>query len=144
MATADFRKELNFCTKIGLRVLGAVENMSGFVCPNCANCTDLFSPHGGRLMAEEFKVLFLGTVPIDPEFRMLIITGKTSRLMTTTVDTDTEQSTLLVEKYRTCSLASVIKIITDKVVDYTDSEQKSVEVIDSDPSIMHDTAVTAI
>lgn len=95
-------------------------------------------------MAEEFKVLFLGTVPIDPEFRMLIITGKTSRLMTTTVDTDTEQSTLLVEKYRTCSLASVIKIITDKVVDYTDSEQKSVEVIDSDPSIMHDTAVTAI
>ena len=36
VATADVKKELNFCKKVGLRVLGVVENMSGFVCPHCA------------------------------------------------------------------------------------------------------------
>jgi len=32
---ADVRREINFCRKVGLKVLGLVENMSGFVCPNC-------------------------------------------------------------------------------------------------------------
>jgi Mrp family chromosome partitioning ATPase len=35
VALADVRKELNFCRKVGLRVLGVAENMAGFVCPNC-------------------------------------------------------------------------------------------------------------
>lgn len=36
VALADVRKEINFCNKTGLKVIGVVENMSGFVCPNCA------------------------------------------------------------------------------------------------------------
>jgi len=36
VALADVRKELNFCRKVGLEILGVVENMSGFVCPHCA------------------------------------------------------------------------------------------------------------
>jgi Mrp family chromosome partitioning ATPase len=36
VALADVRKELNFCRKVGLPILGVVENMSGFVCPHCA------------------------------------------------------------------------------------------------------------
>jgi Mrp family chromosome partitioning ATPase len=35
VALLDVRKELDFCRKAGVRVLGIVENMSGFVCPNC-------------------------------------------------------------------------------------------------------------
>ncbi|CAI4212610.1 unnamed protein product [Parascedosporium putredinis] len=42
MSTQDVRKELNFCAATGIPVLGVVENMSGFVCENCADCTDLF------------------------------------------------------------------------------------------------------
>ncbi|PTD02309.1 Cytosolic Fe-S cluster assembly factor CFD1 [Fusarium culmorum] len=42
VATADVRKELNFCTKTNIRVLGVVENMSGYVCPHCSECTDIF------------------------------------------------------------------------------------------------------
>ena len=83
---ADVRKELNFCKKVGIPVLGVVENMSGFVCPhcevstigsqihiivshygidfqlisNCQECTNLFSTGGGEAMAEEFGVSFLG------------------------------------------------------------------------------------
>ena len=35
VSMADVRKEINFCRKVGLPILGVVENMSGFVCPNC-------------------------------------------------------------------------------------------------------------
>ena len=36
VALQDVRKEINFCRKVGVRVLGVVENMAGFVCPHCA------------------------------------------------------------------------------------------------------------
>ncbi|RNF27267.1 nucleotide-binding protein [Trypanosoma conorhini] len=66
VATDDVKKELSFCHKMGIRCLGIVENMSGFVCPHCAHCTDIFSRGGGRKLAELYEVEFLGAVPIDP------------------------------------------------------------------------------
>lgn len=64
----DVRKELDFCRKAGIRVLGLVENMSGFVCPNCRHRSDIFAPTtgGGKALAEEMGVPFLGAVPLDP------------------------------------------------------------------------------
>ncbi|EFX00746.1 nucleotide-binding protein [Grosmannia clavigera kw1407] len=76
VATADVRKELNFCAKTGLHILGVVENMSGFVCPNCSECTDIFMSGGGKTMADDFRVPFLGNVPIDPQFLMLVESGR--------------------------------------------------------------------
>lgn len=72
VATADVRKELNFCKKVGLEILGVIENMSGFVCPHCSECTNVFSSGGGVVMAEQFGVEFLGKIPIDPSFNMMI------------------------------------------------------------------------
>ncbi|KAE9544621.1 hypothetical protein AGLY_000163 [Aphis glycines] len=66
IALDDVRKELSFCRKTRIPILGIVENMSGYVCPNCAECTNLFSSNGGKSLAEHFQVPFLGTVPIDP------------------------------------------------------------------------------
>uniref|UniRef100_A0A2S2N770 Cytosolic Fe-S cluster assembly factor NUBP2 homolog n=1 Tax=Schizaphis graminum TaxID=13262 RepID=A0A2S2N770_SCHGA len=66
IALDDVRKELSFCRKTSIPILGIVENMSGYVCPNCAECTNLFSSNGGKSLAEHFQVPFLGTVPIDP------------------------------------------------------------------------------
>ncbi|KAF0761041.1 cytosolic Fe-S cluster assembly factor NUBP2 [Aphis craccivora] len=66
IALDDVRKELSFCHKTCIPILGIVENMSGYVCPNCAECTNLFSSNGGKSLAEHFQVPFLGTVPIDP------------------------------------------------------------------------------
>lgn len=62
----DVRKELSFCHKLKLRCLGIVENMSGFVCPHCAECTELFSTGGGERLANEYDTEFLGRIPIDP------------------------------------------------------------------------------
>lgn len=66
VAVLDVRKELTFCRKLRVPVLGVVENMSGYVCPHCAACTNVFSSQGGRLLAERSGVPFLGAIPIDP------------------------------------------------------------------------------
>lgn len=68
VALSDVRKELNFCKKTGLTVLGVVENMSGFMCPCCGTKSDIFpaSGEGPAGMAAKFEVPFLGALPIDP------------------------------------------------------------------------------
>ena len=60
------RKCISFCRKLELRVLGVVENMSGFLCPHCGQRTDIFLSDGGRRMAEEMRVPFLGRIPLEP------------------------------------------------------------------------------
>ncbi|XP_058142649.1 cytosolic Fe-S cluster assembly factor NUBP2 [Dasypus novemcinctus] len=66
VAVGDVRRELTFCRKTGLRVVGVVENMSGFVCPHCAECSNVFSAGGGKELAQHTGVPFLGSVPLDP------------------------------------------------------------------------------
>jgi ATP-binding protein involved in chromosome partitioning len=48
-------------------IIGVVENMSGFVCPHCGVKTEIFRSGGGKKMAEEADVPFLGSIPIDPK-----------------------------------------------------------------------------
>ena len=60
------RKAVNFSRLLKTPVLGIIENMSGFVCPNCGAHIDIFRSGGGERMAKEMGVPFLGKVPIDP------------------------------------------------------------------------------
>ncbi|KZM27956.1 cytosolic Fe-S cluster assembly factor cfd1 [Ascochyta rabiei] len=115
ISISDVKKELNFCKKTGIRVLGVVENMAGFVCPNCSECTNVFSKGGGEIMARDFGVPFLGSVPIDPAFVMLVEEGARPVYPKGTVVEGTDVSStgvtggskegLFVDKYRDCSLA---------------------------------------
>ena len=41
VAIGDVRREVTFCKKAKLKILGIIENMSGFVCPNCKDCTNI-------------------------------------------------------------------------------------------------------
>ncbi|GAA5912905.1 Fe-S cluster-binding ATPase [Sporobolomyces salmoneus] len=68
VALQDVRKELDFCRKVGVPILGVVENMSGFVCPSCGGESDIFVPStgGAQSLAEEWGVELLGKVPLDP------------------------------------------------------------------------------
>jgi len=66
LVVADVKKCITFCKQLNLTVLGIIENMSGFVCPHCNQSTDIFKGDGGRQMAKDFDVPFLGSVPIDP------------------------------------------------------------------------------
>jgi Mrp family chromosome partitioning ATPase len=56
----DVRREINFCQKADLPLLGIVENMSGFVCPHCSECSNIFSKGGGEQLAELSNIPFLG------------------------------------------------------------------------------------
>ncbi len=66
VALIDVRKCINFCRQLSLPVIGVVENMSGFYCPHCGEKTEIFKAGGGKRMAEEMGVPFLGSIPIDP------------------------------------------------------------------------------
>ncbi len=66
LSTIDVRKSINFCKKLNVPVLGVIENMSGFVCPECKTVLDIFKTGGGEKMAAEMDVPFLGRIPIDP------------------------------------------------------------------------------
>ncbi|KAJ5546037.1 hypothetical protein N7494_003622 [Penicillium frequentans] len=68
----DVRKEIDFCRKAGIRILGLVENMSGFVCPSCTHESQIFraTTGGGRRLAKKMGIPFLGAVPLDPRVGM--------------------------------------------------------------------------
>lgn len=71
VALEDVRKEITFCRKTGINIIGIIENMSGFVCPNCSTCTNIFSSGGGQILAERAGVKLLGVLPIDPRVAVL-------------------------------------------------------------------------
>jgi hypothetical protein len=60
---------------VQIPVVGLIENMSGFTCPHCAECTYLFSSGGGSKIAADFKVPYWGSVPIEPNLTTLIEKG---------------------------------------------------------------------
>jgi len=68
VSLADCRKCLDFCRQLQLEVAGVVENMSGFVCPNCGARHDLFSAGGGEKLAAKYHIPLLAQLPLDPKF----------------------------------------------------------------------------
>lgn len=68
VSLCDVRKEINFCKKLRIPVIGVIENMSGFVCPSCHNETKIFYPTSGgaEKMCKEMNVPYLGSIPLDP------------------------------------------------------------------------------
>ncbi|KAK2495355.1 hypothetical protein MC885_006061 [Smutsia gigantea] len=68
MSLQDVRKEISFCHKVKLPIIGVVENMSGFVCPKCQKESQIFPPTtgGAEVMCQDLKLPLLGKVPLDP------------------------------------------------------------------------------
>ena len=68
----DVRKEIDFCKKAGIKILGIVENMSGFVCPSCKHQNQIFkaTTGGAETLAKDTGTAFLGAVPLDPRIGM--------------------------------------------------------------------------
>jgi len=66
VSSIDVSKSINFCRQLSLPVAGLIENMSGFVCPECGKLTEIFRSGGGRHLADKYSIPFLGSIPIDP------------------------------------------------------------------------------
>ncbi len=69
VAIDDARKGLRMFGEHETPVLGIVENMSGFVCPDCGGEHDIFGSGGGEAFAAEVEMPFLGRIPLDPAVR---------------------------------------------------------------------------
>lgn len=122
ISTSDVRKELNFCVKTQVPVLGVIENMSGYMCPCCGEVSNVFSKGGGEVMAQECGVPYLGSVPIDTTFGELVegvreaqrAVGEQqeSNAGSAGVSADAE----LVERYKQCGLCRIFNEYASKVV----------------------------
>jgi Mrp family chromosome partitioning ATPase len=66
VAAVDVRKSITFCRRMDLPVLGVIENMSGFTCPFCGQKVSILRSGGGKRIAADMDVSFLGSLPIDP------------------------------------------------------------------------------
>ncbi len=77
LALLDAVKAMAMFQKLNIPILGMVENMSGFVCPDCNKRYDIFGSGGARRCAEEMQVPVLGEVPIHIQIRINGDNGKT-------------------------------------------------------------------
>jgi ATP-binding protein involved in chromosome partitioning len=69
IALLDARKGLKMFEKVGVPILGLVENMSIYVCPNCGHSEHIFGADGGKKMAAEYQVDYLGALPLNLSIR---------------------------------------------------------------------------
>jgi ATP-binding protein involved in chromosome partitioning len=76
IALLDARKGLKMFEKVEIPVLGIVENMSTHICAKCGHEEHIFGEGGGRRMAEQYSVEFLGALPLDMRIREETDSGK--------------------------------------------------------------------
>ncbi|MFM9156038.1 MAG: iron-sulfur cluster carrier protein ApbC, partial [Polynucleobacter victoriensis] len=69
IALLDARKGLKMFEKVGIPILGIVENMSIYVCPNCNHQEHIFGEGGGQKMCDEYETTFLGSLPLNLSIR---------------------------------------------------------------------------
>jgi ATP-binding protein involved in chromosome partitioning len=94
----DVKKSINFAKKLNLKVLGIIENMSGFKCPHCGKEILLFKEGGGKKLAKEMEIPFLGAIPLDPE-----------------IVESADKGILFVEKFPDSAATKVLKEIANKI-----------------------------
>jgi ATP-binding protein involved in chromosome partitioning len=72
----DAERAINMAKQLQIPSIGVVENMAGFVCPHCNAVLEIFGSGGGKKMADDYGVQFLGSIPIDIDTRILSDKGK--------------------------------------------------------------------
>ncbi|MDB5763192.1 MAG: mrp [Herminiimonas sp.] len=78
IALLDARKGLKMFEKVGIPILGIVENMSVHICSNCGHAEPVFGEGGGAKMCAEYGVDFLGALPLTMSIREQTDSGKPS------------------------------------------------------------------
>jgi ATP-binding protein involved in chromosome partitioning len=76
IALLDAKKGLKMFEKVGVPILGLVENMAVYVCPNCGHSEHIFGADGGRKMAAEYGVDYLGALPLNLAIREQADSGR--------------------------------------------------------------------
>lgn len=107
VSQATARKAVLFGKKAGIRILGVIENMSGYICEHCGVEDDLMPLGGGYNLAKEEDVPFLGKIPLDPNLARSCDEGRP-----------------LVEALQNSALARIIQDILLKILVQLGSKQQ--------------------
>ena len=102
------KKSAFFARQVGMPIIGIVENMSGFVCPKCGSKADIFQSGGGRKIAEELRIPFLGSIPIDQR-----------------VCQDTDRGTPFILEHVDSPASKSFMEIVEKVEDFLKSKERT-------------------
>jgi len=102
IALLDARKGLKMFEKVGIPILGIVENMAMHTCSQCGHTEHIFGAGGGERMAKEYDVTYLGGLPLDIRIRQQADSGRP----TVVADPDGE----LAELYRQIARKVAVKI----------------------------------
>ncbi|HRK38936.1 MAG TPA: iron-sulfur cluster carrier protein ApbC [Burkholderiaceae bacterium] len=76
IALLDARKGIKMFEKVGVPILGIVENMAVYCCPNCGHTEHIFGAEGGKRMAAEYNMDYLGALPLTMQIRVQADSGK--------------------------------------------------------------------
>ena len=76
IALLDARKGIKMFEKVGVPILGIVENMAVHVCSNCGHVEHIFGADGGKKMAAEYKMDYLGALPLNMQIRVQTDSGQ--------------------------------------------------------------------
>ena len=76
IALLDAKKGIKMFEKVGVPILGIVENMAVHVCSNCGHVEHIFGADGGKKMAAEYGMDYLGALPLDLQIRLQADSGK--------------------------------------------------------------------
>jgi ATP-binding protein involved in chromosome partitioning len=104
IALLDARKGLKMFEKVGVPIVGIIENMSTYVCPSCGHEEHVFGTGGGQKMCKEYGVDFLGDLPLNLSIREHADAGRP----TVVADPDGAISAI----YKTIARRVAIKVAT--------------------------------
>lgn len=119
VALTDAYKCLSFTKTVNLRVLGLIENMSGYVCPCCGELSNVFSTGGGEEMARRENLNFLGSMPVDTDLVTLLDAAEDQSGEKESDEERLEvQSFEVLQKYQKTASAKLFQGMVGKIVDY--------------------------
>ena len=75
IALLDAKKGIKMFEKVGVPILGIVENMAVHICSNCGHVEHIFGTDGGKKMAAEYQMEYLGALPLDIKIRLQADSG---------------------------------------------------------------------
>jgi ATP-binding protein involved in chromosome partitioning len=99
------KKAVTFARRFKASLIGVLENMSGFVCPNCGAEIDIFMKGGGEKISKDLKVPFLGRIPLDPR-----------------ICEDSDKGIPFIIEHPDCPAAKTFMDIVEKIEDFLDLE----------------------
>lgn len=76
IALLDAKKGIKMFEKVGVPILGIVENMAAHVCSNCGHVEHIFGADGGKKMAADYQMDYLGALPLNMSIRLQADSGK--------------------------------------------------------------------